>query len=84
MPQLFQGVGCLAWSRSANGVPGNEFLMSEILKPDPQLGAWEKRVPLVEPKNGSCNDETTGAKAEIGRGGGHGLGFSFSAFPLPG
>ena len=40
-----------------------------ILKPDPPLGAWEKRVPLVEPKNGSCNDETTdettGAKDEI-------------------
>ena len=55
-----------------------------ILKPDPPLGAWEKRVPLVEPKNGSCNDETTRAKAEIGRGEGHGLGFSFSAFPLQG
>ena len=28
LPQLFHGVGCLAWSRSANGVPGNEFLLS--------------------------------------------------------
>ena len=28
IPQLFHGVGCLAWSRSENGVPGNEFLLS--------------------------------------------------------
>ena len=28
IPQLFHCVGCMAWSRSENGVPGNEFLMS--------------------------------------------------------
>ena len=29
----------------------------QTLKHDPQLGAWEKRVPLVEPKNGVSNHE---------------------------